>query len=552
MEQASLKLVSEAYDLIWNAKFDQAESLLEPVLKKHPIFPLLYCEIACSKYFLSEQKPDYEIVNRRVSGVRKDCQALYRLRKPALKQYLSELPPLVTPCCSIKVDYDHLPQIDCSGELLSESGANLKHVSSALWARSILAELSFMDAVTKFREQKYVKGSLDLKKSWDYYKECGETFNRLFQTDQALKQVPQLAEIRCLVDFGVATFHFMCSVVPKHFQFIIEGLGFKGDRILALEEFKRSMRCEPGVRSHVAALALSWIYAFFYYNYDVSNQILNLEAEQFPTSPVVLFTSGYVQRKQGNICESNGFFLKARDSVPSIPNFQLKVDYERGTNHYLLLEWGPARKLLTHFLDNNKSEAFRTYCAYQIAFCLIMMGQEDEATPYMRMVGPWVRKNYALDEYAGHQAKKYLKSGFSPFEITYQQAMISQEANNFQRVLDLLDTAKPQEETLADSARASQLRGSAYSHMKMYKEAKQCFMEVINQEKDVARTGRAMYALPFSYCGLLEIAIEQQDVVAGSGYVKKAKGFSGYEFETMLLWRLRKCEDDLRVLARES
>jgi len=103
MEQASLKLVSEAYDLIWNAKYDEAESLLEPVLKKHPIFPLLYCEIACSKYFLSEQKTDYEIVNRRISGVRKDCQALYRLRKPALKQYLSELPALVSPCCSISM-----------------------------------------------------------------------------------------------------------------------------------------------------------------------------------------------------------------------------------------------------------------------------------------------------------------------------------------------------------------------------------------------------------------------------------------------------------------
>ena len=124
----------------------------------------------------------------------------------------------------------------------------------------------------------------------------------------------------------------------------------------------------------------------------MANQILNLEAQDFPSSPIVLFTSGYIQRKQGNISESNGFFLKARDSVPSIPTFQLKVDYERGTNHYLLLEWGPARKLLTHFLDNNKSEAFRTYCAYQIAFCLLMMGQEEEAAPYMRMVGPWVRK----------------------------------------------------------------------------------------------------------------------------------------------------------------
>ena len=115
----------------------------------------------------------------------------------------------------------------------------------------ILAEINFMDSAIKFRQQQYLKGVMDFKKAWSYFKECDGYMTTLFGKMKGLNEIPQLANIRCVVDFGVGMYHFMCSVVPKHFQFIVEGIGFKADRALAMEELKRSMRCEVGIRCKI-------------------------------------------------------------------------------------------------------------------------------------------------------------------------------------------------------------------------------------------------------------------------------------------------------------
>ena len=146
------------------------------------------------------------------------------------------------------------------------------------------------------------------------------------------------------------------------------------------------------VIAHYSAVTLSWIYAFFYYNYDVSNQILDLEVESSPNSALILFTSGYVLRKQGKVQEATEQFQKAKSGMSAIPEFQLKIDYEMGTNNFLLLKWADAVVLLTHFLENTKAEAFRAYCAYQIAFCHIMLGDNDKAAVFMKKIKSWVRK----------------------------------------------------------------------------------------------------------------------------------------------------------------
>jgi len=263
-----------------------------------------------------------------------------------------------------------------------------------------------------------------------------------------------------------------------------------------------------------------------------------------------LFTSAYVLRKQGKIQESSDAFLKAKTAMQEVPAFQLKVDYELGSNHFMLLEWNQALEYLTRFLDGYDAEAFRTYCAYQVAFCYIMLENQAKAIEYMKKVQPWVRKNYALDEYSGHQAKKYLKKNtLSQFEILYQQALVSHEACNYNSVLDILEKAKTEAQNAGDTARYSQLRGSALAHLKQFDEAKNCYMEVVNASKDVLKAGVNMYALPFSYCGLTEIAIVEKDASAAQSYLKKVKGISSsYEFETFLQWRVRKCEDDIRSM----
>lgn len=112
----------------------------------------------------------------------------------------------------------------------------------------IQAELAFMDSAIKFRQQKYLKGVMDFKKSWNEFKESSDMLDKLFRSEQAAKEVPQLFDIRCSSDFGVGMFQFMCSVIPRHFQFIVEGIGFKADRKVAMELLKRSMRFEYGPR----------------------------------------------------------------------------------------------------------------------------------------------------------------------------------------------------------------------------------------------------------------------------------------------------------------
>lgn len=74
--------------------------------------------------------------------------------------------------------------------------------------------------------------------------------------------------------------------------------------------------------------------------------------------------------------------------------------------------------------------------------------------------------------------------------------------------------------------------------------------EVINKEKDIVKSILSSYTLPWSYCGLSEIAIYQSDFQNAEVYLKKAKSFSGYEFESLLGWRLKKCEDDIKMNAK--
>ena len=105
-----------------------------------------------------------------------------------------------------------------------------------------------MDSAIKFRQQKYLKGVMDFKKSWNEFKDVHDMLKKLFCSEQAASEIPQLFDIRCAADFGVGMFQFMCSVVPRHFQFVIEGIGFKADRKVAMELLKRSMRFETGAR----------------------------------------------------------------------------------------------------------------------------------------------------------------------------------------------------------------------------------------------------------------------------------------------------------------
>ena len=139
-------------------------------------------------------------------------------------------------------------------------------------------------------------------------------------------------------------------------------------------------------------MSMSWIKAFFYEDYEFAYGVLDVEMQQFKDSAILLYTHAYILRKEGRIPESTESLRRAHASIAEIPEFQTKLDYELGNNHFLLLEWEEALRYLVNFLNNSNSETFRAFCAYQIGFSYFMLGDVDKATTYMKKIQPWVRK----------------------------------------------------------------------------------------------------------------------------------------------------------------
>jgi hypothetical protein len=54
------------------------------------------------------------------------------------------------------------------------------------------------------------------------------------------------------------------------------------------------------------------------------------------------------------------------------------------------------------------------------------------------------------------------------------------------------------------------------------------------------------HAIPWSYCGLAEIAVLERQLDVAEQHIRKARTYKSYDFESFLGWRLRKAEDDIK------
>lgn len=52
MDKATCGSLNDIYHDIWSNKYSQATEKLDPLLKKHPVFSLLHCEVSNFQYFI--------------------------------------------------------------------------------------------------------------------------------------------------------------------------------------------------------------------------------------------------------------------------------------------------------------------------------------------------------------------------------------------------------------------------------------------------------------------------------------------------------------------
>lgn len=485
-------MLKPAVDLFWRFKFAEAETILAPFAEHNTAFAFHYAEVAFLRAVITEDKEDAKLAEARIS-------AAHKLARKHKKE--SETP-------------ETIPQI--------------------LLAKIMQGEVTLIDAALKFRLQKQVVGLYQFRKSWKYFESALSYRKKLDPNHPAAK------ELNTYLDVSVGFFHFIIGVIPKEFQWLAEGIGFKGNRDLGLEEMKRGVEL-GGVKAMIGQLHFIWIYSFFFENFQEGEKWINEIFKVLPDAVPILYLAGYVYRKQGKLEEAERVFTLATKHSTEVKQMQRFGDYEQGYCSYLKLNYANAIETLSRFLNDSPGESFRVYATFQLAMSYELTNQPALAAENMKKLLPWVRKGYDYDEFAERKAKRYatLKGGLSAFEKHYHVCMLHFEACRWEETLKAVAEIEPTVHSDDEKARLMWLKGAVLHKQEKLNEAKTLFQDVVAMEKSV-KDKDSLMIIPHSLCGLGEILTAEKQWDAAERTLKKAKTYSNYDFAQLLHWRIKK------------
>ncbi|EGG14918.1 hypothetical protein DFA_10791 [Cavenderia fasciculata] len=517
MNNDHIETLDKAIELFWNFELTECENLLSNEKTKVPLFSLLYTDISFIKAVLTETKEDMSEASKRIS----ECKSLARSLQLSQK-------PLY-----LKLEKEEKKSKDSNTKDGADSSNYVK--AEYLISKLIYAETLVMKAIIEFKAQNNLKAGLAFRKSWKQYSQAFELVKTLPTTFPIYKHILSCAY------YGVGFFHFLVSVVPPQYIWLVEGIGFKGNRMEGLKEIQLSSDSN-GIRSNMAKIAIILLNVFFFEDYNTPEPLIKELMTKYENGSLIYYMSGAILRKQGKIKESSVSYQRSYDTSGQLKQLQLFVDSELGYNEFLNLNWEAASVHLAKFLNETTSSGFKAFVAYQLGCCYDMLGKKEEARATFKSLEPWVRKGYDFDDFSQKKAARYLKQkdGWSMFDQLYIQASLLNEAHQFQRSYEYIKQALAIGNlTKEESAVAEYLGGANCQQLGQREEARRHYQQSIANEKSLSYDH---FCIPYSYIGLAEIAFADDKKSDAKAFVKKAKGYNStpYDFPSVLDWRTRK------------
>ncbi|ELR21780.1 tetratricopeptide repeat domain containing protein [Acanthamoeba castellanii str. Neff] len=527
MEDEVNEILQEVVKILWNADYAKADELLAPHKDNHPAVATMYAQSMWLRAVVTETAEESKEAFERMEADRLNKIKKNKGNKGGSEQEdLTEAPRTsLSLWCSIIIPHYLL--------FTTKNVQQEQMLALLLWSKLSLAEVTLFESILKFKMQKQVKGeayahcAYNFRKSWKHYEECVELIKTLSEKS------PYFTNLACSLNVGIGFFHFFISVVPRQFLWLVEAIGFKADRDLALKELQLASESE-GFQSSLAFFLLVTIRTFFFEELEAGRDMFNLLMEQYPM--------------QAKLDEAKELFLAAKEKFIATNNKQLELFCvsEIATLEYLNLNFAEAVQGFEQFLTLSTVPGLKALCYYQSGICYSFLFHEDKAKECMTQALKYVRKGYAHDEFAKQRAKKFLtKGGVSDFERKFIRARILHEGRQFQLSLEMAEQAEAVAVTDEDRACVAFMRGDALRELKR-DEAEQAFMVVLNTPtKSISKYEQ--YVLPWSLSGMAELKLEQNDHKAALDLYKRAKKYSGYDYETWVAWRIKRGMDRLRV-----
>lgn len=505
MNPETYETFKQGIDLFWNFRLKEAEDTLGKYAKTDLSCAWGLAEVGFARGVMTEEKADCKQAFERLEAAHKMA-----------KEYAKTPVPSKT----------------------ADEAAVQTYLSRVILGKVVLAETSLLDAALKFRLQQLVKGVFNFRKSWKYF-ESAQNFRSKLQPT-----IPYYNDYVSSLDNGLGFFHFIVGIVPREFMWIVEGVGFEGDRKKGLEELYASVAAN-GCRTRFALFHLVWIKSFFEEDFVEGERLLTELLTQFPTGAHLQMLGAYVYRKQGKLEQGSKLLRSAYDfSGGELSQMKLYLSYEIGYNYYLELNWVEAINYLNQFLDASPTPAFRVYGSFQLAMSYEMTFHPEKALKLMQALLPWARKGYDYDDYSERHAKRYIKNkGLSMFERKYHIASLHVEACRYEDAIDVLDNIESMVAKDEERALHTFLKGVSSLRLGRKEDARKCFKEIIHNEKAIGK--EALHVVPHSLTGMAEIVSSEGQIEEAKKLLKKAKNYTTYDFEQLLGWKIKKNLDKL-------
>lgn len=463
---------------------------------------------------------------------------------------------------------------DCASNSIkrksSRTTQNLQDQLTVLCARAVIAECTLFEATLKFRIQQYVRGVVAFRKSWKSYFEClslirplerelnwiydhneKENTNHPANKDEPVER-RMFRQVASIVYTGAALFHYLIDLIPKHFKWIVEGLGFQADRELAMREFRQSVSCKNSLSGPTSVILLISILVFWEEKKADAMEILTEYEAAYPTGEPFSYLGGYLYRQYSNIEKSISLFEKTMNFT-EIRQLSLYCSAEIGYNYYLDCQWDKAIVVLERFLKESQIAGYKCFMYYALGISYEMNNQHQVAVETLKCIQPLVRKGFSLDEYSGKRSQVFLeRNGLSETERVLIQVNCIFEALKYQQCIEFIQNIPNfKEMSSPDKGRLFYWEGSSYLKLAKYDEAEDRIKKVISLEPELI-SSTELWVLPFSYCTLAETFIEKKQLNEAKELLKKSTSFSKYEFESWLIARSKRALERIKRVEKES
>jgi len=378
--------------------------------------------------------------------------------------------------------------------------------------------------------------------------------------DEVLQR--EASHVASAVYWGAGVFHYIIDLTPGHFKWIIEGIGFRADRELAMKELRMSVNSRA-MSAPFAVIFLVSILAFWEEKPEQSLTIFNWLHSNYPSGIMLKYLGGFLNRYIGNLDISTGMFdwiVKRCQAIMDNPEekafasfanqFRLYAFAELGYNLSLEFKWNDAIPYLRSFVDESPSKGYKSFVLLNLGICYEFAGDSPKALESMNRVLPLVRKGYSLDEYSGRRAKKYIISKkMSNFDKIFRQSMTFFETKRFQQGLEFIESSKAAVETEEDESVYRFFTGYCHQRLQHLPQARTLFLEALSYEKKL-KTEK--WVIPFTHCSLAELEFEDGHTTEALKYIQRASSYSKYDFDTWVSARIKRLQEKIEKSSKSS